>query len=51
MIKIKSGIKPKLKIYHRLCRRCSEVYTTPGKYSKICGKCRMKRGKKGKNEK
>lgn len=50
MIKIKNGIRPKLKKYLRVCLRCSEIYTTPGKYSKVCEKCRRKRGKKGKNE-
>ncbi len=47
----KQNFKKPLKIYRRICRRCSDIYSTQGKYSKICEKCRRKRGKKPKNDK
>ena len=44
-------MKEKFKMYKRVCRRCLETFPTGGRYSKICDKCRMKRGKKVKNDK
>ena len=44
-----SGGRKKLRIHSKVCSRCSGIYSTPSKYSKVCESCQMKRGKKGKN--
>lgn len=27
------------RVYHRVCRRCHDIYETAGKYSRICPEC------------
>ena len=37
--------KNKLRNHTKICKRCSIMYNTPYKFSKICDKCKIRHGK------